>query len=217
MNQILMTNSKNKPINKKKIFSIQLVLSIIAILIFIGFYISYKIKLDKRENFSDSLIKNYNILKLYSSDNTLTSNNDTNNQIDNSSSNNLVIGLIEIPKINLFYPIFSQLNDELLKVSPCKFYGEMPDKNSNLCIAGHNYDNDKFFSRVPTLSYNDEIIIHDNYGNRYSYTVIKNYEVKENDLSPIYDKISDSYELTLITCNNVNNNRIIIKAKKKVH
>ena len=216
MNQILITNSKNKTINKKKFFSIQLILSIIAILVFASLYIFYKIKLDKRENFSDSLIKNYNILKLYSSNDTLTSNKSVNNQTDNSSSNSLVIGLIEIPKLNLFYPIFSQLNDELLKVSPCRFYGEMPDKNSNLCIAGHNYDNDKFFSRIPSLNYGDEIIIHDNYGNNFSYTVVKNYEVKENDLSPVYDKISDSYELTLITCNNINNNRIIIKAKKKV-
>ena len=92
----------------------------------------------------------------------------------------------------------------------------MPDKNSNLCIAGHNYDNDKFFSHIPSLNYDDEIIIHDNFNNSFFYTVIKNYEVKEDDLSPIYDKISNSYELTLITCNNINNNRIIIKAKKKV-
>ena len=216
MNQILITNLKSKTINKKKFFKIQLILSVIAILIFAGFYIFYKIKLDKREKFSNSLIKNYNILKLYSSNNPSASNESINNQTDNISSNSLVIGIIEIPKINLFYPIFSELSDDLLKVSPCRFYGEMPDKNSNLCIAGHNYDNDKFFSHIPSLNYDDEIIIHDNFGNSFFYTVIKNYEVEENDLSPIYDKISNSYELTLITCNNINNNRIIIKAKKKV-
>lgn len=211
MNQILITDSKNNLIiNKKKFLYVQLTISIIAILVFSSFYIFYKIKLAKREEFSNSLLKNYNIIKLYSSnyDKTIKSKNVT-------SSDSLVIGLIEIPKINLFYPIFSQFNDDLLKVSPCKFYGEMPDLNSNLCIAGHNYDNDKFFSNIPSLKYDDEIIIHDNYGNRYYYSVSKIYEVKEDDLSPIYDKLSNSYELTLITCNNFNNNRIIVKGLKK--
>ena len=45
------------------------------------------------------------------------------------------------------------------------------------------------------------------------YSVIKNYEVKSDDLSPVYETITDSFELTLVTCNNFNGNRIIIKAK----
>ena len=90
----------------------------------------------------------------------------------------------------------------------------MPDINSNLCIAGHNYNNDKFFSRISILEKGDKINIYNNEGTKFSYDVIKNYEVKENDFSPVFQKLSNNYELTLLTCNNLTNTRIIIKAIK---
>ena len=37
-------------------------------------------------------------------------------------------------------------------------------------------------------------------------------EVKENDFSPLYDYDKNNKELTLLTCNNVNKHRIIVKA-----
>lgn len=222
MNQILNTNFnsqdnddekefKNK---NKKIFNTQFIISILAIIIFISFFFYYKHSLVQKENFSNLLINNYNISKLYS-DNT-----DTNNE--NNISDDTIIGLIKIPKLNISYTFFSGLNDDLLKVSPCRFYGEMPNNginksDNNLCIAGHNYDNEKFFSNIKKLDDNDEIIISDNNNNEYIYKVFKNYEVDNNDLSPIYYKMSDekSSELTLVTCNNFNNKRIIIKAKNE--
>ena len=108
------------------------------------------------------------------------------------------------------------VTDELLKTSPCKFWGAFPSKTSNdfnLCIAGHNYDNDKFFSKIKDLKTNDKIYIYDTFDNQYVYSVIKNYEVKPDDLSPVYHTTTGSFELTLVTCNNFNGNRIIIKAK----
>ena len=88
----------------------------------------------------------------------------------------------------------------------------MPPKFSNLCIAGHNYDNGIFFSNLNKLKVNDKIIIYNNSDYKYTYTIYKIYEVNENDLSPIYDYEADKNELTLITCNNLSKNRIIVKA-----
>ena len=85
----------------------------------------------------------------------------------------------------------------------------MPDSKSNLCIAAHNYNDDRFFG---LLRNNDKIIIKDNSNNQFTYYVYDKYEVKEDDLSPISDN-KLFCELTLITCNNFNNNRLIIKAK----
>ena len=51
-----------------------------------------------------------------------------------------------------------------------------------------------------------------NPNNQFTYYVYDKYEVKEDDLSPISDN-KLFCELTLITCNNFNNNRLIIKAK----
>lgn len=192
----------------KKIFNIQFFFSIIAIFIIISVFAYYKTSLNHKEDFSNLLINNYNITKLYS-DNT-----DHTTQLESNS----IIGIIEIPVLNISYPIFNELSDELLKISPCRFFGDFPSTNSNdfnLCIAGHNYDNDKFFSKIKYLNIYDKIYIYDTFDNQYTYSVIKNYEVKSDDLSPVYHTITDSFELTLVTCNNFNGNRIIIKSSRE--
>ena len=197
----------------KKTFNVQFFLSIIAIIIITIVFLYYKITLNNEESFANLLINNYSITKLYSNNN-----NDSNKDYSNESlPADTIIGIIEIPTLNVSYTIFNGLDDELLKTSPCKFYGDFPNTNNpdnlNLCIAGHNYDNNKFFSNIKDLNINDKIILHDNFDNKYMYSVVKNYEVKSDDLSPVYTTITDSYELTLVTCNNFNKNRIIIKAK----
>lgn len=213
MNQILETKlnrKKSNLIKLRKILKFQLYFSIVLILI-IGTSILYNtFKLYKQEKYSNQILNNYNITKLYS--NLSSEEITTSNEI---IENSYVIGIIEIPKINIYYPIFSICNEELLKVSPCRFYGPVPGKVGNLCIAGHNYDNSKFFSRISNLDVNDEIIIYNNSNKKFSYYVFEIYEVKSNDLSPIYSYDNNSKQLTLITCNNLNNNRIIVKALYK--
>lgn len=63
-----------------------------------------------------------------------------------------IIGIVEIPKINVKYPIIAETTDALLKVSVCKFWGPEANEVGNLCLVGHNYKNSKFFSKVPKLS-----------------------------------------------------------------
>lgn len=210
MNQILCTKIKNDKKLNSHLFKVQFTISIIIIVILIGFIVYTSYSLQNKENLSNNLIGNYNIYKLYAD----VSNNNNESSNKDTQENNL-FGIIEIPKINLYYPIFSSLSEDNLKVSPCKFYGDSLTKNDNICIAGHNYNNNMFFSKINLLSSNDEIFIYDNLGKKYTYIVFKNYEVKEDDLSPIYDYDKNTKELTLITCNNLNNNRFIIKAKQK--
>ncbi len=208
MNQILETTLNTKKNKSKKILKLQLYFSILFIFI-IGIFIFYNnFKLSQKERFSNQILNNYNITKLYS--------NLFSNELSNFNENNeisSVIGIIDIPKINVYYPVFSNYTDELLKFSPCKFYGPLPGNVGNLCIAGHNYDNNKFFSNISNLSINDEIIIYSNFNKKYSYFVYDVYEVKYDDLSPIHSYNKALKELTLITCNNLNNNRVIVKAK----
>ena len=249
MNQILQTNlhkstkkstvqnTSNSSTNKLHYFlKIQLYFSI-TIVIFLTVYVGFsKHKLSQEENFSKTILENYNMTKLYSNQSDYTSNKTTEN-IDitnnigptlvpydniisspkNSSTNDSsIIGIINIPNIHIYYPIFSTCSEELLKISPCRFSGPMPGKNGNLCIAGHNYDNGKFFSNVPILKIDDEIILSDYTEKQFSYFVTDIYEVKNDDLNPIYDFDKNSKCLTLITCNNVNKNRIIVQAKMEI-
>lgn len=204
MNQILNTKMINKKKTNKNFFRLQFIVSSIILFSFIVFLIYSFFNMNKKEKLSDSLLGNYNIYKLYA--NNLQ---DTTQKQDNENN---IFGVIEIPKININYPIFSNLSEELLKISPCKFYGTNLKENGNICIAGHNYNNDMFFSNLYLLNNDDEIYIYDNYGNKYIYMVFNSYEVNKSDLSPIFNYNQSSKELTLITCNNLNQNRLIVKA-----
>lgn len=200
INNISANRNKN---NSRKIFKIQFIFSII-VLCFLLYIIIYSIySIQKTEKMSSTLISNYNIYKLYQNISTSRKGLEIENKI---------FGTIEIPKISISYPIFSDLNEENLKTSPCKFFGPELGKKGNICIAGHNYDNNKFFSNLKLLSVKDLIFITDNYDNKFAYSVFDSYEVKETDLSPIFDYNENNNELTLITCNNFNGNRLVIKA-----
>ena len=209
MNQILFYK-KNTNIKKKiKKFKIIFLISIILLIFFVlySFYIKYNNSLQEKD--SITLLKSFNIIRLYSNDNSYTT-------IElNQNSDYYVIGTIEIPKINIKYPILSTVSDDLLKISVCRFYGPYPNRVGNMCIAGHNYDNNSFFSNLFNLSIGDRIIIYDINNNSADYLVYAKYELIKEDISPTNQNTNGKKEVTLVTCNNFNNNRLIIKAKQK--
>lgn len=192
----------NYSIKNKKFFYI-FIFCIILFFITVSSFFYNIFEISKNENFSDKLNDNYNIMKLYSSKDPF--------DIPVGNDENGIVGNIQIPVINLSYPFFSSLDNESLSIFPCRFHGDLPPTNSNLCIAGHNYDNGKFFSNLHLLKIDDLINIDVN-NVIYEYSVFKIYEVNELDLSPIYSFESDKMQLTLVTCNNLNKKRLIVKA-----
>ena len=88
-------------------------------------------------------------------------------------------------------------------------------KFGNICIAAHKYDNDKFFSKINTLHNEDLIYIYNLNGEKQEYNVIKYFETEFNDFSCTNQNTNGMQELTLVTCNNVNNKRIIVKAVRR--
>lgn len=137
MNQILIIPKASK----RSIFLLkaELYLSVfitLICLIFI-FYFSFN-----DDNYASGLLNSYSISKLYGEDKVLTI------ALDESP---YIIGSIQISKLNINYPIFSTYNDELLSKSICRFYGSNPNEVGNLCLAGHNYNNNKFFSNLNRL------------------------------------------------------------------
>lgn len=123
------------------------------------------------------------------------------------------IGVINIPSINVNYPIHSTYTDELLKIAPCRFHGPNPNEVGNLCIAGHNYKNSKFFSKVPNLQLGDKIEITDLSGRMLTYTVYDKFIVNPDELECTSQLTNGNKEITLITCTNDNKQRHIIKAR----
>lgn len=130
-----------------------------------------------------------------------------------------VIARINIPSINCEYPILCKLDDEytwsneLLKISPCYLHGAKPNKPGNFCIAGHNYRTDRFFSKVPTLENGDVIEIQDLTNKTVKYSVYDKHVVDPDDNSDTSQKTGGKTEITLITCTNNGEKRVIVKAR----
>ncbi len=210
---------ENKIRQSKKYFSknnfkykLQFIISVITAIVFIFiFYINNYLNI-KKEKISKQLLNSFNLTTLYS-ENTNHETKKLSNSIDKSSL--FVIGMIKIDKINLNYPILSQSSKELLKMSICRFAGPLPNEVGNLCIAGHNYVDYKLFSRLNELKKNDVVQIYDYTGNKIDYTVYDKYEVEIDDLSCTSQNVGNKRILTLLTCNNVNGTRIVVKAKEK--
>lgn len=109
----------------------------------------------------------------------------------------------------------SELSKDNLKISPCKFYGSNPNQVGNLCIAGHNYNNNTLFSNLYKLSSGDIITLYDTSNNYLDYIVYETYKTNADDLTCISQETNNKKVITLITCDNINaNNRIIVKAQE---
>ena len=125
--------------------------------ILFSFYMHHLYILNQNKKSSNRIAYNYQTLKLYSNDSLFTNYKDLSQK--NYYTKKYVIGEIKIPSINISYPIFSILDDETLKIAPCIFSGKMPPEKNNLCIAGHNYNNNLFFSNISKLKKDDKIYI----------------------------------------------------------
>lgn len=130
------------------------------------------------------------------------------------------IATITIPKIDLSYPILDGETDSaeeteaLLKISPTKFWGPEPNEAGNFCIVGHNYRNSLFFSKVPTLENGDIIQITDLLGRTIDYRIYNKYEVEPTDVTCTTQLTNGQKEITLITCTNDSQYRVIVKARE---
>lgn len=198
MNQILVTKMKK---NYKKFFKFQFQFSVIAIVILMIYYWYNYNKTKDGEEISKILNKNIELSRMYRIE-------------EQAFQENLYFGKIRIDKIDIEYPIFNNYNEELLKIAPCKFYGGNIGDSGNICIAGHNYDDNRFFGRLDELNEDDEIILVDLNDNEYVYIVFDEFETEETNVESVIRK-KKAYELTLLTCNNANKKRVVIKAYLK--
>ncbi len=122
--------------------------------------------------------------------------------------------IVNIPSIGVNYPVLNTTTDELLKISPCYFWGPKPNEVGNYCIVGHNYRNSKFFSKVPKLENGSIIELTDLTGRTIKYSVYDKYLVDPSDVSCTSQRTNGAKEITLITCTNDSSQRVIVKAKE---
>lgn len=111
-----------------------------------------------------------------------------------------IIGAINIPKINVSYPIINECTDENLNIAPTKLLGPTINTVGNLVIVGHNNWNKDFFSNLHKLENNDTVELTDLKGNKVTYKVYDKYEVKQDNFDCLDQNTNGRTELTLITC-----------------
>ena len=205
MNQILITKKYIYKSRKKRIrFKLQFYISAILFIILTTVFSTLTYSKSKNEEISKELLDSFSN-SLYA--------NYQNDIISKVNNNSFVIGIIEIEKIKLNYPILSTQSKELLEISPCRFAGPLPNNVGNLCIAGHNYADKRFFGRLKELSLHYKISIYDLSGKKLDYIIYEKREILSTDLSCTSQETNGNIIVTLITCNNISGKRLQIKAK----
>lgn len=127
--------------------------------------------------------------------------------------NNSVIGIINIPKIELEYPILDTTTKENMRTSITRFSGGNVNEIGNLALAGHNNHDGTMFGRNDELVAGDKIYLTDLQKNTVEYEIKSIFVTDPNDVSILETK-EEIREVTLITCENGNKARLIIKAEE---
>lgn len=206
--------SRSKQKKRLSFFRIQFYVSLILCVACLVCFSFYSFLLKEKEKQSKQLLDSFQIRTLYGSNNSYTA-SPLIQQDDLKEETPFVIGIIEIDKLRLHYPILSETSDELLKISPCRFAGPLPNQIGNLCIAAHNYVDNKFFSRIHELDSGDVIRIYDLKGDKLEYSVNSLYEVSVSDISCTSQDTQGKRTITLLTCNNVKGTRVVVTANEK--
>ena len=125
-----------------------------------------------------------------------------------------VIGIIEIPKIKIKYPILSKTTEESMLVSVTKFWGPNVNEIGNITIAGHNNFSGTMFGKTKQLEKNDIIKLTDLNNKIIEYKVFDKYSIDPNDVSCVESIEKGTREVTLLTCTKGHKERLIIKARE---
>lgn len=136
-------------------------------------------------------------------------------QVDLKYKGYNVIGLIEIPAINLEYPILEKTTKLTMATSISRFSGGEVNEYGNISLAGHNNYSGTMFGKNKKLKLNDKILLTDLTGRTIEYEIYDIFVTDPNDTKILETKDESKREVTLITCKNGRSERLIIKAREK--
>lgn len=126
-----------------------------------------------------------------------------------------VVGIIQIPAIDLRYPILEKVTKKSLETSVAWLYGPGMNVVGNNVIIGHNYRNGTMFSDVNELENGNAIYITDLTGNRVKYIVYNKYTTSGNDASYMTRDTAGKREISLSTCADNSKKRTIVWAREE--
>lgn len=192
----------NKNLIVYKIFLIMLIIAGIIIFAII-FKKQYNDQVYDKEN--DEVTKNFHELQ------------EAQNQeqpIELQMQGHKVIGIINIPAIDLEYPIIDKTTKETMRISISKFSGGEINEIGNVALAGHNNYSGTMFGKNKNLKIKDKIYLTDLTRRTIEYEIYNIFVTDPNDTSILETEDKTKRELTLITCKNGRSERLIIKARE---
>ena len=123
-----------------------------------------------------------------------------------------VEGTIEIPAIDLEYPVLERATPDSIEAAVAILYGPGLNQIGNTTIVGHNYRNGSFFGNNDKLQLGDKIYITDNSGTKIKYNIYNIYETTGEDSDFITRETNGKREISLSTCTDNSKARLIIWA-----
>lgn len=114
------------------------------------------------------------------------------------------VGVLDIPALELTFPIMSEWSYPNLKLSPCRYRGSAA--GGDLIIAGHNYES--HFGRLKNLELGDLITYTDVNGSLYSYEVS---DIETLEGSAVAEMSAGDWDLTLFTCTIGGRQRVTVR------
>ena len=214
---LIKNNRKNMKLKRNKLIIRNYIIAI-SIFLIIGVSINY-IELFKREVEIEtrqkvSISDQYDVAKTISSKQYNVEGKIEQNLVEKEYMNEEVCAMIEIPKIKLKSNILKNFSTQNLDKCITKFYGANPNEKGNFVIAGHNYNKADMFNKLINLEKQDIIFLTDNLHGKKQYIVKEIYKVEHTNLEPIKQNMEE-IQITLLTCINFSNKRLIVQAQLK--
>lgn len=215
--------------NIGKIKKIIIAILIVSVLILIGMITYDYYDMKKSNEYAESMIDEINKIIEDNQKTIVIEKNENNNEENNSNNSNIskqtgqrkvqvakitgyeVHGKIRIDKIGIEYPIIEYKNSDSLWKSICKISNNNVDGTGNLCLAGHNMRNLSMFGNLRKITIGDKIKITNLYGEEFIYEVFEKLYVDPDQTEVL--KNAEEAIVTLITCNDASNKRLIIKGR----
>ena len=237
MNQILVTEKlyiTPEMKRKKLMYKLEFFLSVFLICLLFSYYIYAEYDRNKSEQVSQQLLeevqsdtttkeaKNDDVMIIVVDGDSSNQNNTNNKEVDITSSTYTASNgkkysteaVVTIPTIGISYPVLSETSDDLLEISVNKYWGPSPNEVGNYCIVGHNYRNGKMFGRLSKLVNGDIVELKDLSGRVVKYKVYNKYVVQPTDTRCTSQLTNGKKELTLITCTNYGQERLVLKCRE---
>lgn len=117
------------------------------------------------------------------------------------------IGTLQIPSLNVEFPVCSEWSDSNLNEAPCRYCGSL--YLDDLVICAHNYE--RFFGKLKDIRYGEKLIFIDIDGHEFEYEVI---EVENLDPSEVEQMKTGDWDLTVFTCTKGAGSRITVRCAR---